>query len=325
MLTASFQTRWDEDFLYVFVDVEDATRDVTDTVDIFIDEGNDKLGPYGSDDWHYMFQNDVISPSVGVSFSVVTDTNGYQLEAAFPLSATASVDDEVGFDIRVTDGSHPGAPISWNDLSHNQEISTTNFGTLTLIEAYKVTQAITGTPVIDAVEDAIWAGANEISTDVWVEGSSGATAKIKTLWDATHLYVYAVVSDTLLSKVSSNAWEQDSIEVFVDQNNAKTSSYQDDDGQYRVNFDNEQSFRGTAASTATLTSATRVITGGYVVELAVTLNHFPPQADGLIGFDFQVNNDEDGDGVRDSVAIWNDPTGQSYQNTSRLGVLVFVE
>ena len=132
------------------------------------------------------------------------------------------------------------------------------------------------------------------------------------------------MSDTLLSEASDNPWEQDSIEVFVDQNNAKTGSYESDDGQYRINFDNDQSFRGTAASTATLASETRIISGGYVVELAITLNDFPPQDGGLIGFDFQVNNDEDGDGTRDSVAIWNDPTGLSYQNTSRLGVLQFV-
>ncbi|MBN1813374.1 MAG: endo-1,4-beta-xylanase [Anaerolineae bacterium] len=334
-LTASFQTRWDASHLYLFVDVEDATQDVTDTVDIFIDENNNKAGAYGSDDWHYMFQNGVISPSLDVSFSVKTDANGYQLEAAFPLSATASVGDRIGFDIRVTDGSSPASPISWNDLTHSQDTDTTNWGTLILIDAMKSTFALEATPVIDAIKDPVWDGADEISTDVWVEGTSGSTATVKTLWDSEHLYVYAVVNDSLLSKVSSNAWEQDSIEVFVDQNNAKTTSYQADDGQFRVNFVNEQSFRGTAASTATLTSATRiitttsvvspseVITTGYVVELAVTLNDVPPQQGGVIGFDFQVNNDEDGDGVRDSVAIWNDPTGQSYQNTSRLGVLTF--
>ena len=45
----------------------------------------------------------------------------------------------------------------------------------------------------------------------------------------------------------------------------------------------------------------------------------------MIGFDFQVNNDEDGQGTRDSVAIWSDPTGQSYQNTTRFGVLEFTK
>ncbi len=322
-LTANFQTRWDADYLYVIVDVEDTTANVTDTVDIFIDEKNDKAGAYGSDDWHYTFQNGTISPSLGVSFSVVTDTNGYQLEAAFPLSATASIGDQIGFDVRVTDGSQPAFPISWNDPTHSQDTDTANWGTLTFIDAVKTTEAIHGLPVIDAVEDDAWAGANTITTDVLVEGVKEATATVKTMWGAGRLYVYAVVSDTLLSAPDeSNAWEQDSIEVFVDQNNAKTSSYESDDGQYRVNYLNEQSVGG-SASTDNLTSATRVISGGYVVELAIRLDAVAPSDGVLIGFDFQVNNDADGDGSRDGVVTWNDPTGQSYQNTSRLGVLMF--
>jgi endo-1,4-beta-xylanase len=142
--------------------------------------------------------------------------------------------------------------------------------------------------------------------------------------DDEHLYILAVVSDSLLSKAASNAWEQDSFEVFVDQNNAKTSWYQTDDGQYRVNFDNEQSFNGAAAAEL-ITSATRIAPGGYVVELAIKLDAVTPQEGVRIGFDFQVNDDKDGNGVRDSVVTWNDPTHQSYQNTSRLGVLQFVE
>jgi len=67
------------------------------------------------------------------------------------------------------------------------------------------------------------------------------------------------------------------------------------------------------------------VPGGYVVELSIKLDVVPPQENALIGFDFQVNNDENGDGVRDSVAIWNDPTGQSYMNTSRLGLLQFAK
>ena len=91
------------------------------------------------------------------------------------------------------------------------------------------------------------------------------------LWDDTHLYIYATVTDSLLSKASANAWEQDSVEIFLDQNNAKTSSYQSDDGQYRVNFDNEQSFGG-SASADNFVSATRITDDGYVVEAAITLD-----------------------------------------------------
>ena len=54
------------------------------------------------------------------------------------------------------------------------------------------------------------------------------------------------------------------------------------------------------------------------MEAAIALAGGTPKAGDLIGFDVQVNNDEDGDGDRDSVAIWNDTSGQSYQNTSGL-------
>lgn len=169
----------------------------------------------------------------------------------------------------------------------------------------------------------MWAAAAEVATAVWVVGGSGATVTVKTLWDDEHLYVYAVVSDSLLSKAAIDAWEQDSFEVFVDQNNAKTTSYQPDDGQYRVNYENAQSFGG-AASADRLTSATKIVPGGYIVELAIRLDAITPQEGMLMGVDFQVNDDSNGNGVRDSVVTWNDPTHQSYQNTFRLGLLQFV-
>jgi endo-1,4-beta-xylanase len=333
-LTASFQTRWDADYLYVIVDVEDATDDVTDTVEIFIDESNDKAETYDPDDVHYTYQNGVCSPTVEVTCTAQATANGYLLEAALPFSGTASVGMQIGFDVRVTDGSQPAFPISWNDPTHSQDTTPANWGTLTFIDAFKTTEAIHGLPIIDAVEDDAWAGASVITTNVLVEGAKESTATVKTMWGAGNLYVYAVVSDTFLTDKSSNAWEQDSIEVFVDQNNAKTSSYQTDDSQYRVNYNNVQSV-GDQTSVDDLTSATRiltttsiispseVITLGYVVELAIRLDEVAPSDGVVIGFDFQVNNDNNDTDGRDGVVTWHDPTGQSYQNTSRLGVLVF--
>jgi len=329
-MTASFQTRWDAaKNLYVIVKVEDETVDAGDKVEVFVDQNNGKTATYEGDDRYYTFPSGTFQ---GMNFVIITDTHGYVLEAKLPLTATLAPGTRLGFDVRVIDGSD-GSVISWNDLTHSQLTSTANFGTLILIDEIKLTTAIKGTPVIDGVADAIWADATEIETDVWVEGTGGATAKVRTMWDENRLYVYAVVSDTLLSKASANTWEQDSIEVFIDQNNAKAASYEADDGQFRINFDNEQSFNGPVASAATLRSATFIIPadqtllmeGAYIVEAAITLTEAMPQPGVFIGFDFQVNDDADGNGSRDSVAIWNDPTGQSYQNTSRLGVLQFVE
>jgi endo-1,4-beta-xylanase len=320
----AFQTLWDEDNLYVFVDVQDATKSPEDRIDVFVDPNNGKTDSYEADDLHIACTNGQCEPQDGLELSYSPTADGYALEVAIALDDSGEIGREIGFDVRVTDGAFPDAPISWNDSSTSQDSSTAKLGVLTMDEAVTLTSAMPGVPVIDAEEDAVWATANEISTDVWALGSSGATAKVKTLWDSKHLYVYAVVTDSLLSKASNNAYEQDSIEVFIDQNNAKTRTYQADDAQYRINFDNEQSFNG-GAKAELIQSATKIIDGGYIVELAIILDAVPPVEGGRIGFDFQVNNDENGDGSRDSIAKWHDPTNESYQNTSGFGLLEFVK
>lgn len=64
----------------------------------------------------------------------------------------------------------------------------------------------------------------------------------KALWDDQNLYVLIQVSDAQLDKSNKNAWEQDSVEIFLDENNGKTTFYQADDGQFRINFANEATF-----------------------------------------------------------------------------------
>ncbi|MTI59693.1 MAG: 1,4-beta-xylanase [Firmicutes bacterium] len=187
----------------------------------------------------------------------------------------------------------------------------------------KTTKAVKGTPVIDAEYDDIWDSAAVISTDVWVEGDSGAIAKIRTMWNENHLYIYADVTDPVLSKENGNTWEQDSIEIFIDENNNKSLSYEDEDSQYRVNFSNEQSFDPNPVRPGFVT-ATRKTDKGYVVEAAIEFLTIKAKEGNSIGFDIQVNDDQ-GNGSRASVAIWNDLSGISWKDTSGFGNLIFVE
>lgn len=354
-LAARFRLLWDAAHLYVLAEVQDATPDREDRVELFLDENNAKSTSYQSDDRHLLIRRDVCSwPEVRYRYllpvllhgaplqrtaappapaaaqpqpcenaRVVATPTGYRIEAMIPLANGATLGQQLGFDLRVTDAGQPDAPLSWSDTTHAQDQDTSKWGVLTLAPAVNLARALPGTPTIDAQIDALWADTPVLNTTTWVQGSSGATARVRLLWDRTHLYVLAEVSDGLLSKASSNPWEQDSLEIFVDQNNAKTSSYQADDGQYRVNYDNEQSFGG-AASAEKLVSATRLVPGGYVVEAAIALDAITPRAGLLLGFDVQVNDDADGDGVRDSVVTWNDRSGQAYRDASRFGVVELV-
>jgi endo-1,4-beta-xylanase len=318
-LTVSMQMRWDENNLYLFVQAEGPANDL-ETIDVFLDPNNSKTEAYEGDERRFTFQGGECADCDGVVFESASGDAFSYLEAAIALGAAEG--DTPGFDIRVTRASVPEAPVSWNDRTHSQDSDTSKFGSLHFVQAAKMTTAVPGTPLIDGEEDEIWADAEEVVTEVWVLGDSGSTGAVRTMWDDQHLYAFVVITDTLLSKAASNPWEQDSFEIYIDQNNAKTTTYQPDDVQYRINFDNEQSFLGGAAAEK-ITSVSKITPDGYIIELAIRLDAIEPHAGMIIGFEFQVNNDENGDGIRNSVITWNDPTHQSYQNTSRFGLLMF--
>ncbi|SFA74416.1 endo-1,4-beta-xylanase [Cohnella sp. OV330] len=313
-LAAEVKTLWDAQHLYVRVAVRDLTNTPTDQVELFVDDGGIRKLAFPRD------------------HSAITETaDGYVLETAIPFEG--ALGKQVKFDVRVTDkgindGSEQGGNgviVSWSDPRSAQEGDSLGYGVLTYIEATRLGTSVRGTPVIDGEPDGIWSSAPAYRTDVAVEQQGGAAAKaeFRTLWDAQYLYVYAIVADSELSDAIGNAWEQDSVEIFVDPNNGKTAAYEDDDGQYRISYKNAKTIGGHARDD-NYTSATKLVDGGYAVEAAIALDTISPAAGKLIGFDLQVNNDQDG-GTRDSVFTWNDPTGQSYANTSRFGVLQLKE
>lgn len=180
-----------------------------------------------------------------------------------------------------------------------------------------------GTPVIDGVDDEeVWATTPILPINQYQMAWQGASGNARVLWDEENLYVLIHVNDDQLDKDSANAYEQDSIEVFVDENNGKTSFYQDDDGQYRVNFDNETSFNPTSAS-AGFESMTKVDGTNYTVELKIPFKKVTPEKGMSIGFDAQIN---DAKGTtRESIATWNDLSGVGYQDTSVFGVLTLID
>ncbi|MHB8062638.1 MAG: endo-1,4-beta-xylanase, partial [Ruminiclostridium sp.] len=182
----------------------------------------------------------------------------------------------------------------------------------------KQTTAKYGTPVIDGTIDTAWNNTPAIPIDQYQMAWNGATGTAKALWDDQNLYVLIQVSNSVLDKTSADAYQQDSVEVFVDENNGKTSFYQDDDGQYRVNFDNEASFNPAKIADG-FVSDSKVSGTNYTIEMKIPFKSVTPVNNQKIGFDAQVNDAENG--VRISAAAWNDKTGNGYQDTSVYGVL----
>ena len=102
-----------------------------------------------------------------------------------------------------------------------------------------------------------------------------------------------------------------------------TSSYESDDIQCRINYENDKTVTD-GRSTDAFLSGTKKTDKGYIVEVAIPYTIGSFHANQIVGFDVQVNDDGTGDGKRTSIANWNDLTGQGYINTSGFGVLKLV-
>ncbi len=181
-------------------------------------------------------------------------------------------------------------------------------------------EAVKGTPkAIDGTMDPVFAKAPVAETTMLTMGDAKtAHAKARVAWDEKYLYVYMEVKDPVLSDKNSNAWEQDSVEVYIDEKNAKSETYGTGIAQYRVNFKNVAS-GGTGAKMSQFKSGVKIVDGGYNVTVAVPFVLGAPKAGSWIGFDFQTNDDGKGDGVRSGIKDWANTTNNNYQNASQFG------
>ena len=178
-------------------------------------------------------------------------------------------------------------------------------------------EASYGTPLIDGKEDEIWSSAKEMPINRQVMAWQGATGMVKALWDENHLYALIHVKDNDLNTSSANPYEHDSIEIFVDQNNGKSASYQDDDGQYRVDCKGKMTF-GTVPTKEGVESVAVEESGGYLVEIVIPFTS-PMKENTIIGFDAQINDAKNG--ARIGISKFCDSTDNSYLSTEYFGNL----
>ena len=173
-----------------------------------------------------------------------------------------------------------------------------------------------GTVNVDGEVDEAWDSAEAVKLDIAIGADVECDAKL--LWDETYLYVLMDVKDSVLNEASEDDYQQDSVEVFIDENHAKAGSYEGDDKQYRVSYTNKQSFNGEKCIEDNIDSAAVETDGGYIVELRMKWTDITPASGTEIGLELQVN-DAGSDGVRKGTLSWADDTGTCYLNPAMFG------
>ncbi len=297
----NFAPIWKNNEILVRVNVEDSDVNADDSVTLFIDAADTKA------------EGNVKQYTADSESFTLTD-NGYTVDiAASDLDLVPGT--KVGFDLGVKNGS---TTFYYNDTTGNAATDS-KYSASGYIKPYM--EIAKGTPAL-GTDDEIWNSVNPV--DLNIRLGAACSAKAKLLWDEENLYVKAYVTDDVLNAASKDAYQQDSVEIFIDENNAKATSYEDDDKQYRVSYENNQSFNGTKCVADNITSVANVTEDGYVIEAAIKWTEGAQAAGNKIGIELQIN-DAGSNGSRIGTLSWFDQSGNGYQNPAVFGTATLVE
>lgn len=295
---AEFIPVWDADGLTVQVKVKDTTVNDADAVTVYVDPDNSA--------------SDITPHKVTVARTAAAAiAGGYQATVKVSMKGL-KVAQQISLDVVVNNDGETG---SFNDLTGKQESSSKYYAVATMKPG--IEKIPYGTISVDADADAAWG--NAVNIPLTISKGSEASANAKVLWDDDNLYVYATVKDVVLDKTGAQTHEQDSLEVFIDEDNGKTASYGEDDKQYRINYNNEQSFNGKKCLAENVKSATKTIDGGYVVEAAFKWTDIKPANGTKIGLEFQINDAKGG--KRIGTLSWYDETGMGWSGSNVYGTV----
>ena len=295
---AEFIPVWDADGLTVQVKVKDTTVNDADAVTVYVDPDNSA--------------SDITPHKVTVARTAAAAiAGGYQATVKVSMK-NLKVAQQISLDVVVNNDGKTG---SFNDLTGKQESSSKYYAVATMKPG--IEKIPYGTISVDADADAAWG--NAVNIPLTINKGSEASANAKVLWDDDNLYVYATIKDAALDKTGAQTHEQDSLEVFIDEDNGKTASYGEDDKQYRINYENEQSFNGKKCLAENVKSATKTIDGGYVVEAAFKWTDIKPANGTKIGLEFQINDAKDG--KRIGTLSWYDETGMGWSGSNVYGTV----
>ena len=299
------------------------------------------------------------SNSITISLTAPADQSTQAEGSSITLSADA-IATEAGTTITKVDfyangtliGTSTSSPYSvvWNNVSagtytlkatatSNTMQAASSLGKTLFVAkpVYKATQS----PVIDGKPDAFWANypasnLNKILIGT-IANSAYLSANWKATYDATNLYVLVTVTDQKLVNSNVAGYNDDGIEIYFDNGNTKTYSYNSNQFQYAFGWNdtivNEYIHNATTGVVFAQTNQGAVpgctnncTAQGYTIEVKIpwsTLGVTNPTPDIFEGFEVMVNDDNTG--TRNAKIAWTATTDNAWQEPSLFGSIILKE
>jgi hypothetical protein len=155
-----------------------------------------------------------------------------------------------------------------------------------------------------------------------IGGGGGFSGSAIVTWNASGITFDFTVLDNTPRNDSSEPWNDDAVEVFLDLNNGKSNGYQGDDFQIIVPRDESATNSPQGAANTGSMPVERSSNGtGYKVKLTIPWSAIgaggDPPLGKTIGFDLAIDDDSDGGGRDSQLVVFGTP--ENYQNTSNFG------
>jgi len=182
-------------------------------------------------------------------------------------------------------------------------------------------------PIIDGIQDSSWSENQASSLENIIGGSitdnEDLSGQFRVTWDDNRLYILLTILDDIrVDDSGSSIHEDDGIELYIDLDNSKNTSYGPDDYKFRFAYNDDTVYERIRDATKDIEFKFLDTGVGYNAEISIpwTTLGYPPHENALIGFEIQVNDDDDGGG-RDAKIAWWGIEDIAYENPSAFGTI----
>jgi hypothetical protein len=343
--TVRYKMAYDNDFVYVLVEVKDAALDVTqysdltqrDGIELCFSMDTTTSSTYRAGDSKILkVYNKAFSDPKGYEVKETIITGGYQQEWKLSWESLAGKSNfskkNFKFELINNDNDYYGrnSQLFWNSNIGDQESNNKHFGLVNINN--KVSASVPKTLVINKTNDTItidgkaieniWSivSWNNLLINVGDVADKNNTARFKMIYDDENIYVLAEIKDALIDTAQSkNLCEKDGVELFFGMDTLNSNYPKKGDNYlrkvYGLNFVDQYS-KGYEVKEA-------VISGGFRQEWKLPIMSLIGSGnynDKNFRFDMK-NNDNDGLG-RVSQLNWSSKTS-SWPGVANQGYVTF--